>query len=223
MNIVDHHNADNDIFKTQRDRMIQSQLAGRDISDKSILEVMRKVPRHLFVGKEYQNAAYDDNPQPIGYDQTISQPYIVASMTEHLALKKTDRVLEIGTGSGYQTAVLAELASEVYSIEIIPELHTRALHTLRSLGYNNVYLKVGNGCLGWPEKGPFHAIIVTAAAKTVPSALFDELADDGKLIIPLKISDSEVQELILYQKWSNGIRKRTLYSVRFVPLIGSHD
>ena len=207
-------------FDTQRLRMVEEQIVRRGVSDSAVLEAMRTVPRHLFVPEQYRLAAYADSPQPIGEGQTISQPYIVASMTEELELTSTSRVLEIGTGSGYQTAVLAEIASEVYSVEIISKLLDGASRTLKTLGYGNVATRLGDGSLGWPEAAPFDGIIVTAAAPRIPEALLDQLADGGRMVVPVGRSVWNSQSLIKLRKTAEGIDRKTLYPVRFVAMHG---
>ena len=207
-------------FDTQRLRMVEEQIVRRGVSDSAVLEAMRTVPRHLFVPEQYRLAAYADSPQPIGEGQTISQPYIVASMTEELELTSTSRVLEIGTGSGYQTAVLAEIASEVYSVEIISKLLDGASRTLKSLGYDKVATRLGDGSLGWPEAAPFDGIIVTAAAPRIPEALLDQLADGGRMVVPVGRSVWNSQSLIKLRKTAEGIDRKTLYPVRFVAMHG---
>lgn len=206
-------------FDQQRKLMVSEQLQRRGVQNPKVLEAMRKVERHLFVPPEVSSAAYEDHPLPIGEEQTISQPYIVAYMTEALALKPTERVLEIGTGSGYQAAILGELAAEVYSIEIIPELAKQAEERLKSLGYKNVHVKAGDGYQGWPEYQPFDAIIVTAAPDEIPQALIQQLkTPGGRMIVPV---GSASQELILITKMENGIEKKSLLPVRFVPMLKS--
>ena len=199
--------------------MVAEQLAGpgRDIRDGRVLEAMRKVPRHEFVPAEMRAHAYRDRPLPIGQGQTISQPYIVAFMTEQLQTRRTDRVLEIGTGSGYQAAVLAELVAEVYSIEIVEALARRASRDLRRLGYTNVFTRSGDGYLGWPEKAPFDAVIVTCAPERIPQPLVDQLKEGGRMIIPVG-PDGGVQELYLLEKREGEVRKRAVLPVRFVPM-----
>ena len=199
--------------------MVAEQLAGpgRDIRDGRVLEAMRKVPRHEFVPAEMRAHAYRDRPLPIGQGQTISQPYIVAFMTEQLQPRRTDRVLEIGTGSGYQAAVLAELVAEVYSIEIVEALARRASRDLRRLGYTNVFTRSGDGYLGWPEKAPFDAVIVTCAPERIPQPLVDQLKEGGRMIIPVG-PDGGVQELYLLEKREGEVRKRAVLPVRFVPM-----
>ncbi len=198
--------------------MVARQLAGRDITDSLVLEAMQRIPRHLFMSESLRMVAYDDCPQPIGYGQTISQPYVVASMTQHLQLRRTDRVLEIGTGSGYQTAVLAELCDNVWTIECVPELHARATRTLRELGYVKVHIRLADGACGWPEAAPFDAIIVTAAAERIPAALSEQLADGGRMVIPLESPAHEHQDLVLIRKSAGALQQTILYPVRFVPL-----
>ena len=200
-----------------RERMVREQLQGRDITDERVLAAMRKVPRHEFVPPEFREAAYNDNALPLKMGQTISQPYIVAYMTQALELQGSERVLEIGTGSGYQTAVLAEIVPEVYTIEILPELSDYARSILQRLGYRNIYFRVGDGYLGWPEKAPFDRIIVTAAPASVPQPLLDQLAEGGRMVIPIGTFD---QELVVYEKTKSGIKKRSMIPVRFVPMTG---
>ena len=204
-------------FYRQRIAMVLDQIASRGIRDQRVLAAMRAVPRHLFVDRSQQDEAYADGPLPIGRDQTISQPYIVASMSEKLALRSTDRVLEIGTGCGYQTAVLSELAGEVYSIERIAPLYERAQRTLHDLGVANVTLRFADGYDGWPEKAPFDAVIVTAAAEHIPDALVDQLAIGGRMILPLVVDRG--QQLILLRRTERSLERTDLYGVRFVPLV----
>jgi protein-L-isoaspartate(D-aspartate) O-methyltransferase len=200
-----------------RERMVREQLQARDINDTRVLAAMKKVPRHEFVPEELIDSAYEDGALPLMLGQTISQPYIVAYMTQALDLQGTERVLEIGTGSGYQAAILAEIVREVYTIEILPQLHTRAETILSKLGYRNIYLRVGDGFLGWPEKSPFDRIIVTAAPVETPQPLLDQLKEGGRLVIPL---GSITQELVVFEKTRSGIRRRTTIPVRFVPMTG---
>ncbi len=209
--------ASSDQEQAARERMVREQIMARGVRDPRVLEALRAVPRHLFVTKEMQSLAYTDEPLPIGYGQTISQPYIVAFMSEALELKPQDRVLEIGTGSGYQAAVLAHLAHEVYSIEIIEALAKEAAQRLRQLGYANLHLRTGDGYRGWPEAAPFDAIIVTAAPEHVPPALVEQLRQGGRLVLPLGGAE---QALIRIRRTRQGIRKETLLPVRFVPMIG---
>lgn len=201
----------------ERQRMVDTQLAARDIRDPKVLAAMRRVPRHLFVPENERHYAYVDGPLPIGQGQTISQPYIVAYMTQALDLQPGDRVLEVGTGSGYQAAVLAELVKDVYSIEIIPELARRAELLLMELGYTNVFVRAGDGYRGWPDKAPFDAIIVTAAPDHVPQPLVDQLAVGGKLVIPVGAWD---QEMVVISKTDTGVLERRTIGVRFVPMTG---
>lgn len=196
--------------------MVQEQIRNRGISDQPILEAMEKVPRHLFIPAEIRQFAYQDSPLPIGYGQTISQPYIVAYMTSKISLSKLSRVLEVGTGSGYQAAVLSVLADSVYTIEIVPELATSSAKILNKLGYLNVRCKQGDGYKGWPEYKPFDAILVTAAASEIPPALLDQLKEGGKLIMPVGLQD-EIQNLVIVTRKQNKYLKKTLIPVRFVP------
>jgi protein-L-isoaspartate(D-aspartate) O-methyltransferase len=198
--------------------MVERQLTARGIKDERILVTMGKVPRHEFVPQGHRAAAYADGPLPIGQGQTISQPYIVAFMTEAIGPRRGQRVLEVGTGSGYQAAVLAELVGEVYTIELLPELAEAAKKRLARLGYRNVHVKAGDGYLGWPDKGPFDAVVVTCGAKEVPQPLFEQLKPGGKMIIPVGEA-TEVQTLRVITKGSDGKREvRDLLPVRFVPL-----
>lgn len=200
-----------------RQAMVGTQIAGRGVTDSLVLAAMLKVPRHLFVPPEYKRHAYADHPLPIGEDQTISQPYIVALMTELLNLKGDERVLEIGTGSGYQAAVLSEIVREVYSIEILEKLAATAARRLDSLGYKNVHVMCGDGYKGWPEKAPFEAIVVTAAPDHVPKPLKEQLKVGGRLVIPV----GEVfQELMVITRTARGYESRSVIPVRFVPMTG---
>jgi protein-L-isoaspartate(D-aspartate) O-methyltransferase len=205
-------------FAAERARMVREQLAapGRDITNARVLEVMGRVPRHEFVPEPVRHLAYGDHPLPIGHGQTISQPFIVAFMTEKLDPKPTDKVLEIGTGSGYQAAVLACLVSNVYTIEIIEPLARRAEADLRRLGYTNVFVRAGDGYKGWPEAAPFDAIIVTCAPDHVPQPLVDQLKDGGRMIIP--VGPLGRQELYLLEKRGNRVEQRAVLPVRFVPM-----
>lgn len=196
--------------------MVQQQLQDRGINDRAVLDAMARVPRHRFVPLPFQSLAYADRPLPIGFEQTISQPYIVGYMTEAAAISPAHRVLEIGTGSGYQAAVLAELAREVYSIEIIPELATRARAQLEELGYDNVHVRTGDGYAGWEEHAPFDAIVVTAAPDHVPRALVQQLAVHGRMVIPVGTGDQEMRVLT---KTPGGVIEQTTFPVRFVPLV----
>ena len=207
-------------FTVERKHMVEEQLSGpgRDITNARVLAVMEKVPRHEFVPEQYRSRAYRDGALPIGYDQTISQPYVVAFMTEQLDPQPTDRVLEIGTGSGYQAAVLAELVAEVYTIEIIQPLAQRAEADLKRLGYTNVQVRAGDGYQGWPEAAPFDSIIVTCAPEKVPPPLVEQLKDGGRMIIP--VGPTWNQELVLLRKQQDRLEKRAVLPVRFVPMTG---
>ena len=206
-----------DPFAEKREKMVHEQIEARGIKNQTVIQALRKVPRHLFIPENYRDMAYDDAPIPIGEGKTISQPYIVAYMTEALKIRPTYRILEIGTGSGYQSAILAELAREVYSIEILPELAQRAQQLLGTLGYSNVHIRIGDGYLGWPEKAPFDAIILTAAPPSIPSPLLDQLSEGGRLIAPVGI---DFQQLVLLRKTKEGIQKQNLLPVRFVSMTG---
>ncbi|MCC7180834.1 MAG: protein-L-isoaspartate(D-aspartate) O-methyltransferase [Acidobacteria bacterium] len=199
-------------------RMVDSQLRGRGVRDERVLAAMLKVPRHRYVPREMQRSAYADSALPIGYGQTISQPYIVAFMTEALKIEPSDVVLEIGTGSGYQAAILGELAREVYTIEIVPELAERARRTLEAEGYRNVHVRAGDGYKGWPEQAPFPKIMVTAAPEEVPPALVEQLAVGGTMILPVgpRMGD---QELRILTKGEKGIMTERSLPVRFVPMV----
>lgn len=203
-------------FKTLREQMVREQIEQRGIKDESVLAAMRKVERHCFVPFDLTHLAYEDMPLPIGEGQTISQPYIVALMTELLQLKGSEKVLEIGTGSGYQAAILAELAKEVYTIEILPRLSQRAEKLLQELGYKNIKVKCADGYLGWPEFAPFDAIIVTCAAKEIPQPLIAQLAEGGRMVIP---QGEEYQELKLLVKVKGKIEQSDIIPVRFVPML----
>jgi protein-L-isoaspartate(D-aspartate) O-methyltransferase len=203
-------------FVAQRQRMVQQQLVPRGVNDARVLAAMAKVPREEFVTPESRVASYEDGPLPIGYGQTISQPYIVAFMTEQLRPKPSDRVLEVGTGSGYQAAILAELVSEIYSIEIVEPLAKNAEATLQRLGYKNVHVKFGDGYKGWPETAPFDAIIVTCAPDKVPQPLVDQLKDDGRMVIP--VGDRFAQQLYLLEKKNGQLKQSATLPVRFVPM-----
>jgi protein-L-isoaspartate(D-aspartate) O-methyltransferase len=200
----------------QRQRMVQQQLTTRGINDQRVLAVMGKIPREEFVPPESRVASYEDGPLPIGYGQTISQPYVVAFMTEQLRSKPSDRVLEVGTGSGYQAAILAELVSEVYSIEIAEPLAKNAEATLQRLGYKNVHVKIGDGYKGWPEEAPFDAIIVTCAPDKVPQPLVDQLKDGGRMVIP--VGERFAQQLYLLEKKDGQLKQSATLPVRFVPM-----
>ncbi len=206
----------------ERHNMVTRQIESRGIRDHRVVRAMRRVPRHSFVPSYRQRQAYDDTPIPIGYGQTISQPYIVAYMTEVIALESEHRVLEIGTGSGYQAAVLAEIVSEVYSIEIIPELAQTAERVINELEYTNIQVKQGDGYYGWEEEAPFDAIVVTAAAEHIPPPLLAQLKDGGKMIIPVG-SPFMVQNLMLVEKKGESITTTSLMPVRFVPFTRDSD
>ena len=206
-----------DAFAAARDRMVETQLVRRDIRDPRVLDAMRAVPRHLFVPPDSVDEAYGDHPVPIGFGQTISQPYIVAWMVEQLRLTPESRVLEVGAGCGYQTAILARLAREVFAVEIIDALTARARATLAALGVTNAHLATRDGSLGWPDHAPFDAIVVAAAAREVPPALVDQLADGGRLIVP--VGGEEFQTLRLVERRGAGASIEDLVDVRFVPLI----
>ena len=211
--------ADDDDFQIAREQMVQRQIVSRGVKDERVLEAMRRIPRHMFVPDSHVQDAYRDAPLPIGNSQTISQPYIVASMTEHLELNPSARTLEIGTGCGYQTAVLANVVSQVYTVERIGPLLKSARLTLQKLGYSNIEFGLRDGSLGWPEAAPFDAIIVTAAAVDTPPDLIDQLAPNGRLVIPVGDADADHQVLCKYIKQPDGtVRRTSLYSVRFVPL-----
>jgi protein-L-isoaspartate(D-aspartate) O-methyltransferase len=197
--------------------MVERQIIARGVKDERVLQVMLKVPRHKFIPSQFTFDAYGDHPVPIGYEQTISQPYIVALMTEMLNIHKDYKILEIGAGCGYQTAILAELAEEVHSLEIIQELYFMAYQNIQTMGYSNVYLYHRDGHLGLPENAPYNGIIVAAAARTVPPALVEQLAVGGKLVIPV---GSYYQDLILYEKKETGLVELETLPVRFVPLTG---
>jgi protein-L-isoaspartate(D-aspartate) O-methyltransferase len=204
-------------YARRRESMVVTQIMARGVRDERVIAAMRKVPRHRFVPAALQEAAYYDSPLPIGSGQTISQPYIVALMTEALALKGGGTVLEIGTGSGYQAAILAEIVDTVYTIEILPELADRARAILDTLGYRNVHVRAGDGFLGWPAHAPFDGIIVTAAAPRVPEPLVEQLAVGGRIVIPV---GEEYQDLKVYKKTGAGLVLLSTVPVRFVPMTG---
>ena len=207
---------EDDRFTKGRENMVDQQIERRGVSDPDVLRAMRAVPRHLFVPEEYQAQAYNDHPLPIGYGQTISQPYIVAWMTELLALEPDYRVLEIGSGSGYQAAVLAEIVAEVYTIEIVPELATATETRLRELGYDQIHLRRGDGYWGWPEVAPFDAIIVTAAPDHVPQPLVQQLKEGARLVIPIG-PPGGYQSLWQFTREGEEVMAREIAGVRFVP------
>jgi protein-L-isoaspartate(D-aspartate) O-methyltransferase len=198
--------------------MVDSQIEGRGVSDSATLKAMREVPRWEFVPADMRTRAFEDNPLPIGEGQTISQPYIVAYMTEALKLQPGDRVLEVGTGSGYQAGILGEIASEVYTIEIVEPLGERARETLERLGYENVYLRIGDGYRGWPEEAPFDAIVVTCAPDHVPQPLLDQLGEGGRLVLPL--GGRYPQMLRRYTRHGDAFDEEDLEPVLFVPMTG---
>ena len=201
----------------EREEMVERQIAARGVRDEGTLEAMRRVPRHLFVPAELGSQAYADHPLPIGHRQTISQPYIVAYMTEALNLEPGDTVLEVGTGSGYQAAVLAEIVEKVYSIEIVAPLAEESAGRLKDLGYSNVEVRAGDGYAGWPEAAPFDAVIVTAAAPRIPEPLKEQLADGGRLIIPV---GDDWQQLVLVTRKGDRFEEQDVLPVRFVPMTG---
>jgi protein-L-isoaspartate(D-aspartate) O-methyltransferase len=206
-----------DYFQAERERMVRTQLAERGIREVRVLDAMSRVPRHEFVPETLRQEAYEDHPLPIGEGQTISQPYIVAAMLEHLALQTIDRVLEIGTGSGYVTALLSLLCVEVYSVERHAQLAALAESTLHRLGYRNMKIRVGDGSQGWPEYAPFDAILVSAATPEMPPALFAQLREAGRLVVPIGPAPS--QELQLIRKIGGEPAVRVLEGCRFVPLV----
>jgi protein-L-isoaspartate(D-aspartate) O-methyltransferase len=208
-----------DAYAAQREQLVERTIVGRGVTDPDVLRAMRTVPRHHFVLDEYLSQAYADHPLPIGYGQTISQPYIVALMTELLKLDPDDRVLEIGTGSGYQAAVLAEIIDEVYSIEIVPELAESAAERLDALGYDNVVVTQGDGYFGWEEVAPFDAIIVTAAPDHLPQPLVGQLKDGGYIVIPIGPTGG-FQSLWRFTRTGDELKAENLGGVRFVPLTG---
>ena len=212
--------SEQEIFKKQRDAMVVTQIESRGVKDSLVLAAMRKVPRHLFVPENLRDVAHSDGPLPIGEAQTISQPYIVALMTELLGLKGEEKVLEIGTGSGYQAAILAEIASEVYTIEIIKNLADRAESALKSMGYENITVRCGDGYQGWEEHAPFDGIMVTAAPDHIPQPLVDQLKMGARLVIPV---GDMFQELIVVTRTEKGIVKQGVIPVRFVPMTGEAE
>ncbi|WP_459899640.1 protein-L-isoaspartate(D-aspartate) O-methyltransferase [Desulfobaculum senezii] len=208
-------------LRRNRERMVREQIEGRGITDPAVLDAMRTVKRHLFVDEAMQAQAYEDHPIPIGFKQTISQPYMVALMSQLLDVKPGMRVLEIGTGSGYQAAVLAHMGAEVFTVERIRELHVAARNKMTRLRYFGVSLKLDDGTLGWPEEAPFDRIIVTAGGPELPQPLLDQLADPGKLIIPVGASRRQ-QSLIVARKENGAVTQENMGNVVFVDLIGSH-
>jgi len=206
-------------YAQARERMVEEQIDARGVKEPRVLTAMRKVERHRFVSEGLRHQAYEDHPLPIGSGQTISQPYVVAAMTEFLQVRRTDKVLEIGTGSGYQTALLAELARAVYTVEVIPELSRAARLVLSELGYRNVRFKTADGHLGWPEFAPFDRVIVTAGAETMPNELVGQLAEGGRIVVPVGPSGS--QTLYLGVKHGRRLVQRALMQVVFVPFVHS--
>jgi len=211
---------DSDLYREKRQIMVARQLESRGIKDKLVLDAFLEISRHIFVPIEYKEQAYEDHPLPIGFGQTISQPYIVAYMTEKLCLTRKDKVLEIGTGSGYQAAILSKIAGVVHTVERIPELAVRAKNLLRSLRLENVFVHKSDGSVGWESAAPYDAILVTAAAPKVPQMLLDQLAFNGRMIIPVGSRWRQVLEL--WQKKEQGFDKEEVLPVVFVPLKGEH-
>jgi protein-L-isoaspartate(D-aspartate) O-methyltransferase len=207
-------------FERQREDMVKRQIEARGISDQQVLSALRKVPRHLFVSEALRDQAYGDFPLPIGEQQTISQPYIVAEMTQALQLTEDDRVLEIGTGSGYQAAVLAEIAYRVFTIERIHSLLVNARRLFDALKYHNIVTRLGDGTAGWPDEGPFNAIMITAGAPKIPEPLVRQLALGGRMVVP--VGDQHSQELIKVIRDEKGIHQSNLGGCRFVKLVGEH-
>jgi len=209
-----------EVFRYRREKMVATQIRARGIVSPELLAALEKVPRHLFVPEAERHAAYDDAPAAIGEGQTISQPYIVAMMTSLIDPHRGDRVLEVGTGSGYQAAILAELVNEVFTIEIVEPLGRRAARLLQDLGYTNVHMRIGDGHLGWPEAAPFDAIVVTAAPERIPDRLESQLASGGRLVIPVGGHD---QLLVLVTRTAGGFRRENVAPVRFVPMTGEGE
>ena len=206
-------------YDVSRKQMVESQIVSREVKDQRVLDAMLKVPRHAFVSPELQDSAYSDQPLQIGEGQTISQPYMVALMTELLCLKGHEKALEIGTGSGYQTAVLAELAGEVYTVEIVENLARRSRDLLEDQGYRNIHFKIGDGYYGWEEHAPYDVIIVTCGPNSVPQPLVDQLSEGGRLVIPV---GSFYQVLTILEKVKGKLKKHESISCRFVPMTGEH-
>ena len=207
-------------YERQREEMVQQQIAARGITDAKVLAAFRSVPRHLFVSEALKDQAYGDYPLPIGEQQTISQPYIVAEMTQALELKQDNRVLEIGTGSGYQAAILAEIVYRVYTIERIRRLYVQTRNLLDKLQYHSIVMRCSDGTSGWHDEGPFDAIIITAGAPEIPEKMLDQLVDGGRMVVP--VGNQHSQELIKLTKDKSGIHKSNLGGCRFVKLIGAH-
>ena len=216
--------AGEEAFRKKRERMVRDQIEWRGIREARVLAALRSTPRHEFVSADLYSYAYDDRPLPIGYGQTISQPYIVAKMTELLETKREQRVLELGTGSGYQAAILSPLVREVYTIEIVEPLGNSARTRLERLGYTNIWVKVGDGYFGWPERAPFDAIVITAAANHIPPPLIEQLKPGGRMVIPIG-NPFQVQNLMLVVKGkeSRDLKIYNLMPVAFVPLMGGHE
>jgi protein-L-isoaspartate(D-aspartate) O-methyltransferase len=208
---------DNNVYAQRRWEMVETQIISRGIRDSKLIRAMIKIPRHKFVPTNLRDIAYGDNPLPIGMEQTISQPYIVALMTELLGLNCGEKLLEVGTGSGYQTAILAEIGCEVYTIEILEPLSKKAQQVLESLGYENIHYKIDDGYRGWPQFAPFDAIIVTAAPDHMPQPLIEQLKTNGRMVIPV---GAQYQELLLIKKTDGGTDMKTVTPVRFVPMTG---
>ena len=206
-------------YDVSRKQMVENQIVSRGVKDQRVLDAMLKVPRHAFVSAELQNSAYTDQPLPVGEGQTISQPYMVALMTELLCLKGHERALEIGTGSGYQTAVVAELAGEVYTVEIVENLARRSRDLLEDQGYRNIHFKIGDGYYGWEEHAPYDVIIVTCGPNSVPQPLVDQLSEGGRLVIPV---GRFYQVLTILEKVEGKLKKHESISCRFVPMTGEH-
>lgn len=203
-------------FQAMRERMVETQIRARDVTNAAVLQAMRRVPRHLFVPDDVRPFAYEDRPLPIGRGQTISQPYIVAYMTEALQLDPAHTVLEIGTGSGYQAAVLADIVKQVYSVEIVPDLAETARRAIAEAGYKNVEVRAGNGYMGWPDRAPFDRIIVTAAPAEIPQALIEQLAVGGVMVVPV---GTTFQEIVVVNRTPDGIVQKRTIEVRFVPMV----
>ena len=210
--------SDESRYQIMREKMVSSQIERRGVKDPRVLRALRRVPRHTFVPKHLAEQAYDDNALPIGQEQTISQPLVVAIMTESLGLKPTDKLLEIGTGSGYQAAVLAELVDHIYTIEIVETLARQAKNRLRKIGYENITLRTGDGYGGWPDKSPFDAIMVTAAPHHIPQALVAQLKIGGKMVIP--VGDFNQQLLLITKQADGSVKEKRIIPVRFVPMTG---
>jgi protein-L-isoaspartate(D-aspartate) O-methyltransferase len=207
-------------FESARRRMVEKQIIARGIEDERVVKAMLKVPRHEFIPAKYSHYSYHDSPLPIGYDQTISQPYIVALMTEEMNLSSADRVLEVGTGSGYQAAVLAEIAADVYTVEIVEPLGEAARVRLEGLGYDNIHVKIGDGYEGWEEHAPFDRIIVTCAPTEIPQPLVDQLKEGGIMVIP--VGNAGFQYLYRVKKYMGEAETEKVIPVSFVPLTGPH-